>query len=326
MQSDNTLHMSRALFFLAPMDDVTDTVFRQVIASCAAPDMCFSEFVNVDGLASSGRQKLLEKLRRHPSEPPLVAHLWGLKPENFSLLSQQISSGALKVELGDGAKYAGIDLNMGCPVRNVTKSGACSALINNRALAGEIIDAVKQGNKGRLPISVKTRLGFNNIDAEWIRFLLGQGIDMLTVHLRTVKEMSKVPAHYEELIKIKKDRDELAPNTLLIANGDIANRDQGLELVRRYSIDGVMIGRGIFQDPYAFSPSSPWENQGRNEKVDLFRRHLRLHVRTDKDPDRGVKRLNKYARIYINGFEGAKELREALALASSVEQMLRVLS
>src|SRR5579875_1402604 len=139
------------------MDDVTDTVFRQVIQSTAAPDLFFTEFVNVDGLMSPGRSKLLKKLRFVPSENGLVAQLWGLKPENFKAVAGQIADGSLAKELGlpSGCNFAGVDLNMGCPAKSEVQNGACSALIKleNRDLAGDIIEAAQAGLAGRLPIS-----------------------------------------------------------------------------------------------------------------------------------------------------------------------------
>jgi len=158
---------------LAPLDDVTDTVFRQVIADCAAPDVFFTEFVNVDGLQSPGRPKLLKKLRFTESEQPLIAQIWGKNPENFRKTAEQIADGTFARELGlpEGVNFAGVDLNMGCPDKTVVKNGCCSALINNRELAKEIIDATKAGLDGRLPLSVKTRIGFSEIDLTWIEFL-----------------------------------------------------------------------------------------------------------------------------------------------------------
>lgn len=313
---------TKPLFILAPMDDVTDTVFRQVISACGKPDLCFSEFVNVDGLMSAGRKSLQRKLERFETEPPLVAHIWGLNPANFKKAARQLASGSLAQEIGLSTNYAGIDLNMGCPVRAVTKIGACSGLIKNRALAAEIIAAVKDGNRGRLPVSAKTRLGFGEIDPSWTEFILKQGVDMLSIHLRTVKEMSKVPAHFEELIRIKHQRDQFSPNTLLIANGDIGNIQQGQEIIKRYNIDGVMIGRGIFTDPFAFSSKIQWDDVGTSGRIGLFRKHLVLYKAWAENPDKGVKRLNKYAKIYLSGFDGAKQLREKLALVSKLDDML----
>ena len=316
----------RPLFILAPMDDVTDTVFRQVISSCAKPDLCFSEFVNVDGLVSKGRKNLLRKLDFAQSEPPLVAHIWGLNTEHFKKIAANIASGKLAEEMGLPCNFAGIDINMGCPVRNVIKTGACSALIKNPDLAAEIILSVKIGAKGRLPISVKTRLGFERIDPGWSRFLLSQGIDMLSIHLRTVKEMSRVPAHFEELRRIKEERDRLSPNTLVVANGDISNRAHGQKVITKYGIDGVMIGRGVFEDPFAFSNQSPWQNMTPKDKLALFMKHLSLYLQWANNPNRGVMRLNKYAKIYVSGFDGAKELREKLAKCKSIQQMMEIAS
>jgi tRNA-dihydrouridine synthase len=308
------------------MDDVTDTVFRQVISSCAKPDLCFSEFVNVDGLMSQGRKRLLRKLESAPTEPPFVAHIWGLKAENFETIADQIASGELAKELGNAHNFAGIDINMGCPAKAVLKVGACAGLIKNHSLAEEIIAATQQGAKGRLPISVKTRLGYNQIEPKWTQFLLSSGIDMLSVHLRTVAEMSSVPAHYQELTRLVEERNRIAPSTLLIANGDILNKTEAEELIKNYAIDGAMIGRGIFQDPYAFSLNSPWPSTTKEDRIELFSKHLELYKGWAIDPDKGVKRLNKYAKIYINGFEGAKELREKLAQSDTILQMQNVVS
>jgi tRNA-dihydrouridine synthase len=183
--------LPKPFFVLAPMDDVTDTVFRQVVAECAPPDLFFTEFVNVDGLQSPGRPHLLKKLQHGDREQPLIAQLWGLKPENFYEVAQQLANG----ELGT---FAGIDLNMGCPAKDVVSNGACSALIQNKELAKEIIQATQAGARA-LPISVKTRLGFNEVDFTWHEFLLSQKLTMLTVHGRTRKEMSKVPARWEQI-------------------------------------------------------------------------------------------------------------------------------
>ena len=310
---------------MAPMDDVTDLVFRQIISECAPPDLCFTEFVNVDGLMSPGRNRLLHKFDCTEDQPPLIAHIWGSNPENFYKVARQIASGELAQELGLINNFAGIDLNMGCPVRTVTKMGVCSALIKNPELAKEFIDAVKLGSSGRLPVSVKTRIGFNTIEPGWTRFLFAQSLSMLTIHLRTTKEMSLVPAHYSELERISKEREEIAPNTLLVANGDILSREQGESLAQKYHIDGLMIGRGVFHDPYVFSKHSPWKELDQEPKIELFIKHLSLFKAWADNPDKAVARLNKYARIYINGFDGAKELRENLAQLRSISDMLTVI-
>src|SRR5215831_14703029 len=165
----NLDQLPKPFFVLAPMDDVTDTVFRQIVADCARPDIFFTEFVNVDGLQSAGRPHLLHRLQFTPKETPLIAQIWGKNPENFFKTAQQLANGTFAHELGlpEGVNYQGIDINMGCPDKTVVKNGTCSALINNRDLAQEIIQATQEGAAGHLPVSVKTRLGFNTIDLSW---------------------------------------------------------------------------------------------------------------------------------------------------------------
>lgn len=312
---------------MAPLDDVTDTVFRRVVGGCTPPDLYFTEFVNVDGLQSPGRPKLLKKLRFTPEEQPLVAQIWGKKPENFYKTARQIADGTFARELGlpAGVNFAGVDLNMGCPDKTVVKNGACSALINDRELAGEIIAAAREGLSSALPLSVKTRLGFNTVDLSWPEFLLKQKLNMLTIHGRTRKEMSKVPAHWDVIGEIRELRDRLAPETLLVGNGDVRNRQHGLELADQYGLDGIMIGRGIFDDPFAFSAQSPWQDYSAEQRIALYRRHVELFAETWQHGERHIQTLNKFCKIYINGFDGAKELREQLMQARSTDELLDII-
>ena len=310
------------------MDDVTDTVFRQIVASCAEPDLFFTEFVNVDGLQSPGRSKLLHKLKFGSNETRLVAQLWGLQPENFKAIAAQIADGSLARELGlpEGANFVGVDLNMGCPAKSEVQNGACSALIKNRPLAAEIIKATKEGLAGRLPISVKTRVGFNEVDLTWIAFLLEQGLDMLTVHGRTRKEMSKVPAHWNLIGEAAGLRDKLAPGTLIVGNGDVETRAQGEALAKQYGLDGIMIGRGVFQDPFVFARESPWSRLGKAARIALYRHHVELFAATWLNNERRTHTLNKFCKIYISDFDGARDMRDRLMQAESAEDLLRQLS
>ena len=328
--------LPRPFFVLAPMDDVTDTVFRQVIASLAPPDLYFTEFVNVDGLMSPGRPKLYKKLRFVESEQNLVAQLWGLKPENFRAIADQIANGTLARELGlpIGFNFVGVDLNMGCPAKSEVQNGACSALIKqeNRELADDIINAAREGVAGRLPLSVKTRLGFNEVDMSWFEFLLGKELQMLTVHGRTRKEMSKVPAHWDLIGEVSKMRNELASSTLIVGNGDVESNTQGRELAEKHGLDGIMVGRGIFHDPFVFYNRSseeivsPWDSYSKAQRIALYRKHVELFTETWQQGERNIKTLNKFCKVYINGFEGAKELRESLMEARETNDLLRQLS
>lgn len=309
--------LPKPFFILAPMDDVTDTVFRQIVADCAPPDLYFTEFVNVDGLQSPGRKNLLKKLQYTDKEKPLIAQLWGKIPENFYKTAQEL------VEMG----FDGVDLNMGCPVKVVVQNGACSALMlpENRELAVQIIQAVREGAPS-LPLSVKTRLGFNEVDYGWHELLLQQKLNMLSIHARTRKQLSEVPADWAAMGKIKELRDKLSPDTLLVGNGDVMSREQGEKLAKEHDLDGVMVGRGIFHDPYLFAKQSPWESLGKDERVALYKKHVELFAATWADNQRKIHTLNKFCKIYINGFDGAKELREHLMSANSAEELLTILN
>jgi tRNA-dihydrouridine synthase len=320
--------LPKPFFVLAPMDDVTDTVFRRVVGECAPPDLYFTEFVNVDGLQSPGREKLLKRLRFTPVEQPLIAQIWGKDPENFFKTAQQLADGTFARELGlpEGVNFAGVDLNMGCPDKNVVRNGTCSALINDRELAGEIIEATKRGLDGRLPLSVKTRLGFSVVDLSWHEFLLSFEIDMLSIHGRTRKQMSKVPADWEQIAKVRELRDKLAPDTLIVGNGDVMNQAEGVELAERHGLDGIMIGRGIFHDPFVFAKHSPWGEFSKAERLELYAKHVKLFAETWRNGERPIPTLNKFCKIYINGFEGAKEAREKLMRATSTDELLATLA
>lgn len=324
------LPAKRPFFVLAPMDDVTDTVFRQIVAETAAPDLFFTEFVNVDGLMSPGRTKLLKKLQFTTSETRLVAQLWGLNPDNFKAIADQIASGQMARELGlpEGCNFVGVDLNMGCPAKSEVQSGACSALIKreNRDVADEIIAATCEGLAGRLPLSVKTRLGFNQVDMSWFEFLFSHNLDMLTVHGRTRKEMSKVPAHWDLIGEVAKMRNALAPETLIVGNGDVLSYKQGQEQAATHGLDGIMVGRGIFQDPYLFAEQSPWQHVNQREKMELFKRHVSLFAETwGEQSGRPIHTLNKFCKVYINGFNGARELRDELMHTQSIDEILQIL-
>lgn len=299
-------------FALAPMDDVTDLVFRQVVAELAPADVYFTEFASVEGFCSAGRNATERRLRLAPGEQSVVAQIWGTTPEAFRQTAVELSRRG----------FVGIDINMGCPVRDVTKTGACSGLIHNPELAAEIIAATKEG-AGDLPVSVKTRLGWGEPDIlGWIGHILKQDIAALTVHLRTVKELSKVSAHWELMPEVVALRDTLAPETVLIGNGDIEDRSASLE--QAAGADGIMIGRGIFHNPWAFE-GPPTEHTPADRKATLLR-HLKLFEATWTDGEKGFEPLKKFFKIYISGFEGAAELRGRLMDSKSIAAARKILT
>lgn len=307
--------LPRPFTALAPLDGVTDVVFRQMVVEIGKPDVLFTEFTPVEGYISRGKERVERNFLFNPEQQPVIAQIWGIVPEHFYETAKALQ------KMG----FAGIDLNMGCPERTVIKNGACSALIKNPKLAGEIIQATKEG-AGELPVSVKTRIGFNEetIDA-WINFLLKQDIAALTVHLRTVKEMSQVPAHWELMPKIKKLRDEIAPETILIGNGDLVSLEEIQEKFATYDIDGFMVGRGIFANPWIFNQAEANKEHSVEKRIALYKKHIELYAKTFGD-GKHFASLKKFAKTYISNFPGASEFREELMQAKKIQDLLNTLN
>lgn len=305
--------LPRPFFILAPMEDVTDIVFRHVVSEAARPDVFFTEFTNTESYCHpEGIHSVRGRLTFSEDEQPMVAHIWGDKPEQFRKMSIGLK------EMG----FKGIDLNMGCPVANVAKKGKGSGLILRPERAAEIIQATKEGG---LPVSVKTRLGYYEIDEwkDWLKHVFEQDIANLSIHLRTRREMSKVDAHWELIEAIKTMRDEIAPHTLLTINGDIPDRQKGLELANKYGVDGVMIGRGIFHNPFAFE-KEPREHTS-EELLDLFRLHLSLYEKYSNEETQQFKALRRFFKIYIRGIKGASQLRHKLMSTETIDEARELL-
>jgi tRNA-dihydrouridine synthase len=307
--------LPRPFFILAPMEAVTDVVFRHVIATAARPDIFFTEFTNASSYASEkGIHSTRGRLTFTSDEQPMVAQIWGNKPDQFAYMARGLA------EMG----YSGIDINMGCPDKSVVKGGAGSGLIRTPELAAQLIASAKESG---LPVSVKTRLGYSNVDEwrDWLTHILKQDVVNLTIHLRTRKEMSKVDAHFELIPEIKKLRDEVAPRTLLTINGDVRDRQHGEELVEKYGVDGVMIGRGIFTNPFAFETEK--QDHSREELLSLLNLHLDLFDKysTELEPRR-YEPLKRFFKIYIRDFPGASELREQLMHTKSTDEVRALIS
>lgn len=305
--------LPRPFFILAPMEEVTDVVFRHVVSEAARPDVFFTEFTNSESYCHpDGIKSVRGRLTFTEDEQPIVAHIWGDRPENF----RQMSIGM--AEMG----FKGLDINMGCPVPNVTQNGKGSGLIRRPEVAAELIQAAKAGG---LPVSVKTRLGFSEVEEwkAWLKHILEQDIANLSIHLRTRDEMSKVPAHWELIPEIKKLRDEVAPDTLLTINGDITDRQTGLKLVEQYGVDGVMIGRGIFHNPFAFEKEK--KEHSSEELLDLLRLHMDLHDKYAHLELRPFTALHRFFKIYVKGFQGAAGLRSELMNTKTTDEVRELL-
>ncbi|AQS53390.1 putative tRNA-dihydrouridine synthase [Jeotgalibaca dankookensis] len=306
--------LKRPFFILAPMEDVTDVVFRHVISKAARPDVFFTEFTNSESYCHpDGNESVRGRLTFTEDEQPIVAHIWGDKPEFFREMSIGMA------EMG----YRGIDINMGCPAPNVFKHGRGAGLIKRPDVAAELIQAAKAGG---LPVSVKTRLGHADINEwrGWLTHLFKQDIANLSIHLRTKVEMSQGEAHWELIPEIKKLRDEIAPQTLLTINGDVLNHQMGMELVEKYGVDGVMIGRGVFHNPFAFEPEV--REHSPQELIDLFRYHLDLFDEYSVIEPRVFKPLRRFFKIYLREFKGANALRIQLMETQTTDEVREILA
>ncbi|MEK7569757.1 MAG: tRNA-dihydrouridine synthase [Patescibacteria group bacterium] len=296
--------LEKPFFTLAPMADVTDCAFRELIAEYGKPNVFWTEFVSADGLAHpEARKKLLVDLKFSRREHPIVAQIFGGRPENITIA----------VNLCKKLGFDGIDINMGCPDRAVEKQCAGAAVIKDPKLAEEIILAAKSGG---LPVSVKTRLGYNKVEMGWIRHLLSLDLAALSIHLRTRKEMSDVPAHWELLPMIIEMRDEMKKRTLIIGNGDVENLHDAKRIVEKYGCDGVMLGRAIFGNPWLFSekiPTLPEKLRVMIEHTKLFEKLLGRH--------KNFAIMKKHFKAYVSGFDGAKELRAELMETKSAKEV-----
>lgn len=322
--------LPKPFFVLAPMANVTDFAFRSMIAKYGKPDVMWNEFVSADGLSSAGKDRLLIDLKFSKKERPIVAQLFTGHPEAMK------NAAALCAELG----FDGIDINMGCPDRAVEKQGGGAAHIKEPQKALEVLKAAREGwgnspfIKGGahragdfvLPVSIKTRIGYNKVDLDWLRLLLGQKLPALTVHLRTRKEMSDVPAHWELMPEIVKLRDEVQADipvekrTLIIGNGDAVSMKDAKEKCEASGCDGVMIGRGIFGTPWLFSGIVEKKPE---ERLAIMLEHAKLFEKTFK----GVKNfavMKKHFKAYVSGWDGAKELRVKLMETNNFKEVKKV--
>jgi len=309
------LSLPKPFFILAPMEAVTDVIFRQVIDYASAPDLYMTEFTNATGWLHAGQKAIGGRLLKEQHENSrLIAQLWGADPIAMKELSMHCKE----------ENFAGIDINMGCPDKSAVNTGGGAGLCKNPTLAAALIEAAKSAN---LPVSVKTRLGYSRLDEweEWLGHLLQQNIINLTVHLRTKREMSKVPAHYELIDQIISLRDRIAPQTLITINGDIRSRQHGEELVNKHpGVNGVMIGRGVFHDPFCFSNAES-STPDTDKLLELLRLHLNLYDKYQSQTKRPFETLKRFFKIYIRDFEHAADLRHQLMQTNTTSEVREIL-
>jgi len=305
--------LPKPFFCLAPMANVTDAAFRQIIAKYGGPDVLWTEFVSADGLISRGRDRLLRDLIFTEAERPIVAQLFTAKPEKMFAAAKII------VELG----FDGLDINMGCPDRKIEKQGAGAALMKNPPLAREVIAAAKAGVAGQLPVSVKTRLGYARDELKtWLPELLAENLAAVTIHARTRAELSRAPAHWDAIARAVTIRNELKSQTLIIGNGDAKNLEMAKIRAEETGADGIMLGRAIFGNPFLFSElelrthlkSAQGESFWIKKKLRVLAEHTELFETLLGDV-KSFAVMKKHFKAYLSGLTNTNELKQKLMTA-----------
>ena len=303
--------LPRPFFLLAPMANATDTAFRRIVTDCSRPHAVYTEFTSVAGLCSPGAPRLMIDLEFAECERPVIAQFFGSVPDQFR------RSAELAVELG----FDGVDINMGCPDRAVLRQKSGAALIRDPDLALEIIDAAREG-AGGLPVSVKTRIGHaSDTVEEWIGLLLSAQPAAIAIHARTVKERSEVPAHWDAVRRAC----ELArgPGVPIVGNGDVSSLQQGRALAAEVGADGVMIGRGVFGNPWVFSAAG--KPADLRVALETMLAHALLYDLLFAGRKNFVD-LRRHFKAYVGGFAGARQMRMELMETRSVADVERILA
>ncbi len=294
------------------MDDVTDFAFREIIAQIAKPAVLFTEFTSVDALFSKDSENMLNRLKFSESQRPIVAQLWGTIPANYTRAANLIA------DFG----FDGIDINMGCPDKNIMKRGSGAALINNKPLVANIIKAIREGAPD-LPISVKTRLDVDEQSTEeWLKFLLAQGIQVVTLHSREAAAMSKGQANWETIGRLVKLRNKINPNILVMGNGDVKSLQEVQEKYKTYGVDGVMIGRGIFYNPWLFEHAQT--KHTKTDYLNLLEKHAEL-FHTTWGTSKNFQIMKKFVKVYVKSFKGSAAVRQKLMDSRNYEEFINIL-
>ncbi len=296
------------------MSGVTDCSYRQIIAECGKPDVMFTEFVSCAGLCSGGRERLLPCLKYDERERPIVAQIFGSRPDDFYNAAKQV------VELG----FDGIDVNAGCPDKSVEKQGAGASLMKDPDRIGELILAAKRG-AGDLPVSVKTRLGYNEITImDWLPSVLAAKPAVVSIHFRTRKQRYRGEAQWEYANPLAQLIRESGCGALFLGNGDITDLDTARQLGDQYDVDGVMVGRAVMGNPWFFDADRPLADISIRERVEMMLRHSNLYEELHPEVPRCAI-MKKHYKAYATGFKGAKELRMKLMEARSFGDVREVL-
>ncbi len=290
--------------FLAPMEDVTDYPFRQVLLKIGRPDIFFTEFVSVDGLISKGRNHVSHRLEFNVEEKPIILQLWGRDPEKFYKASR------LTEELG----FEGININLGCPVKKVMKNGCGAALIEEYERVEKIVK-VLEGIE--LPISIKTRIGQESFSKDWIEFLLRLNIQTLFIHGRTAKQIFSGDADWDSIKEIVDMKEKINSKIKVVGNGDVKSLDQATKHLEKFGVDGVMIGREVLRNPWVFKE----KEVQKKERIETLLFHLEeMEKFVQKFPDKGWPSIKKFYYGYLREDAELVFLRKELFQINSLEE------
>ena len=296
---------------LAPLENFTDIVYRQVLCQIGRPDLMFTEFMNVDVFCTLGRDAIRRRVLYEEIERPLIIQLWGVEAQNYAE--------TISFLLKEGIRPDGFDINMGCSIKKLIKDGAGSKLITTPKRAEGIIHAAQDAAQD-VPVSVKTRLGFYEIQTEkWSTMLLSQELSMLTMHGRIGRKKYGEPANWEEIRKVVELRDALAPNTKVIGNGDIHSVQEGEQKAQVAGTDGYMIGREAMMHPWVFTGRTK-EEITRKERLDALELHIQLYEKHYGE-ERPFHSQHKYFRVYLNNFSDARLLRREMDQCDSPQDV-----
>jgi tRNA-dihydrouridine synthase B len=338
--------LAKPIIGLSPMDGVTDQPFRHIQKKYGRPAVIYTEFTSVEGVCH-GADRLLVDFLYDEIQRPVIAQIYGTTPDSFR------QTAILLCELG----FDGIDINMGCPAKNVAHSGAGAALIRTPELARQIIQATKRGidqwqqgagqadcpqitpeiwvevqrrkallpaeyqTKRHIPVSVKTRIGFDQPSVtDWIPTLLSEEVEAIALHGRTLKQRYTGQADWEEIGKAATLAHQTG--TLLLGNGDIKNLDEAYEKVSTYGVDGVLIGRAAWGDPLVFQPEP-------KDQVSPFKiavEHTKVYEQTFQGDEKyHFLPMRKHLGWYVRDIPNASQIRIDLFKASSSQEVEQVL-
>lgn len=305
--------LKKPIVGISPMSGITDEPFRLMFLKYGKPDVFWTEFVSADGLFSRGKEVCLKNLKFNKKERPIVAQIFGADPENIEKAARLVR------KLG----FDGVDINMGCPDRAIEKKGAGAMLIKNPELAKKIIRAAIKGAKGRkkdIPVSVKTRIGYekNQIN-EWIPILLQENISALIIHFRTKKELYFGKPHWELAKEIVALKNKYAPKTLILGNGNVKSLKEAKKLAKENMLDGVLVGRALIGNPWFFCKKEP----SIADRLNAILEHARIFATIGKE--KHFDSIKKHFHAYSKGFRGAKDLREKLMKAKNLDETKKII-